>query len=98
MICGAGSPSPGDRMARTTRDGSHLRGPLARIPIRRGGPDDGSMLRRAASRIVLVCVALGMFLAVAQGVAQAHAILVSTVPVPGARLGTAPGVVVLGFS
>jgi len=56
------------------------------------------MLKPAVQRTALLCVALGVFLALAQGVASAHAVLVSSDPTPGARLGTAPGIVVLRFS
>lgn len=51
-----------------------------------------------ARRIVLLCVALGVFLVLAQGVAMAHVVLVSSDPKTGARLGTAPGIVVLRFT
>ena len=53
---------------------------------------------KPARRIVLLGVALGVFLALAQGVASAHAVLISSDPKPGARLGTAPGIVVLRFT
>ncbi len=47
---------------------------------------------------VAVVLLTGLILLLAPASAQAHAVLVSTDPRPGDRLGTAPGVVILRFS
>ncbi len=56
------------------------------------------MVKAGGARLALLLMAASVFLALGQGVAQAHALLVSSEPSAGARLGTAPGIVVLHFS
>ncbi|HYT78634.1 MAG TPA: copper resistance protein CopC, partial [Actinomycetota bacterium] len=54
--------------------------------------------RSHRARVVAICVLAALVIVAVPGVASAHAVLASSQPQAGARLGTAPGVVVLEFT
>ncbi len=71
-------------------------------PVRDGSPlgsNTGMADRRShRARVVAICVLAALVIVAVPGVASAHAVLASSQPQAGARLGTAPGVVVLEFT